>query len=191
MSLNKFELRTKVLIYYQDIADRKGSEYYSNCLSLIDKLGVTGTELGNAVEYLFDKGYIITKSLPGANLAEGMSKITGDGRDYLENPPTTNQQTPSVTNVVTFNGSVSNSQIAVGTNPLIEITNSFNKIRELPLTQEELEIVTEMEKNAKSEHPSIDAILEKGKSLWNNYGTSIKQEICTIGLALLKSQLGL
>ena len=90
MSLNKFELRTKVLIYYQDIAERKGSEYYSNCLSLIDKLGVTGTELGNAVGYLAEKGYIINKPLPGVNLAEGMSKITGKGRDYLENPPTTN-----------------------------------------------------------------------------------------------------
>lgn len=191
MLLDKPELRVEVLKFYQNLADREGSEKFSICKSLIDELDVTEIELGNAIEYLAGNGYIETKSIPGMNPAEGMSKITTKGIDHLESPPITSQQTPVVHNMVTVNGSVVHSQIAVGVNPSIEIKNSFYNIRQLQLTPEEEDIVTEMEKDAKSEHPSIDKIIEKGKSLWDKYGDSIKQEIYNIGLALLRSQLSL
>lgn len=180
------ELRIAVLKYYLDFADKNGSMNFSECTQLASTLEVTENDLGNAVKYLKDKGYIAGSYYYGPNPASGLFHITTKGIDYLENPPSETKPTPSYN--VNINGDVIQSQIAVGYNAKIEISHAFKNIRQLDLTEDEKEIVNEMEEIAKSEHPSIDAILEKSKSLWQTHGKTIKDSLIQIVTTIIASQ---
>lgn len=180
------ELRIAVLKYYSDFADKNGSVNFSECTQLASTLEVTENELGNAVIYLKDKGCIDGLIYYGQKPASGSFHITTKGIDYLENPPSETKPTPSST--INIHGDVIQSQIAVGYNAKIEISHAFNKIRELDLTEDEKEIVKEMEEIAKSDHPSIDAILEKSKSLWQTHGKTIKDSLIQIVTTIIASQ---
>ena len=184
--MDKNELRIAVLKYYSDFADRTGSLEFSECTQLASTLEVTENELGNAVTYLKDKGCIDGSYSYGPNPASGVFHITTKGIDYLENPHTETKQPPSYN--LTINGDVTQSQIAVGHNAKIQISNAFNNIRQLDLTEDEKEIVNEMEEITKSEHPSIDAILEKSKSLWQTHGNTIKDSLIQIVTSIITSQ---
>ncbi len=45
-----------------------------------------------------------------------------------------------------------------------------------------------MEEITKSDHPSIDAILEKSKSLWKAHGKTIKDSLIQIVTTIIASQ---
>jgi hypothetical protein len=174
MTIGQNELRMAVLKFYQDYAKTNGSQATTSCTHLAGELGVAGNELGVAVDYLKNRRLLNGNYLYGQKPAEGMFRITSNGIDVLINP----KQDMHNSNSIIF--TEKSPRISTETDPSREITNAFKKLRELHLTPEEQGIVNEIERIVKSDRPSIDKILEKGKGLCKKYGETATRELTNI-----------
>ena len=174
MTIGQNELRMAVLKFYQDYAKTNGSQATTSCTHLAGELGVAGNELGVAVDYLKNRRLLNGNYLYGQKPAEGMFRITNNGIDVLVNPKSGTHNSDSI--IFTEKSS----RISTETDLSRKIPNAFKKLRELHLTPEEQGIVNEIERIVKSDRPSIDKILEKGKGLCKKYGEPAIRELMNI-----------
>lgn len=81
--MDNHALRVKILTFYLGDANSRGHANFCPCAHLADKLGVSGIDLDNEVDYLKRKGYLNGSHVYGMKPAEGEYRITAQGRDFL------------------------------------------------------------------------------------------------------------
>ncbi|MDU9377162.1 hypothetical protein McpSp1_18090 [Methanocorpusculaceae archaeon Sp1] len=185
-------LGIEVLKYYQKYADEHGMDKFTVCTQLSNVLSVEPIQLGNAISILEQKGYLQVVSLFGISMYEAESRITAEGIEYLGSldKPVVETAVSTFPLIAIMNSTITSSVIGTGNTVSITIADSFNAIRELPLSDDEKQIVNEMEQEANKANPSLDWILEKAKLLWKNHGTEITNEVIKIFGVLIRSQMG-
>ena len=82
--MDNYALRIEILTFYLANSKSRGHANFCQCAHLADKLGVSGIDLDNEVDYLKRKGYLSGSYVYGMKPAEGEYRITDQGREFLE-----------------------------------------------------------------------------------------------------------
>lgn len=185
-------LANEVLKYYYDYADKNGRDQFTSCEVLVNRLKITQQKLDDVLGYLEMKKYLQISKDYVTPYCQTDSRITVEGIDYLEslNNSAVEIAPSPQQNITIMNSTITGSAIGSGNTVSATIENSFSTIRQLDLSDEDKQIIDEMEEETRKKDPSLDRFLEKIKMLGKEHRDTIAEEGIKILGALARSLIG-